>query len=163
MPRRLRYRIPDVPQHVIKRGNNRQRIFLSDGDFLKFRLLLHEGSARCKLLVHAYVLMNNHVHLLVSPRSADSVSRAIQWVASRYAQWFNVKYQRSGTMWEGRYRATVVDTDQYFLTCARYIDLNPVRAQVVDRAEDYPWSSCGHYVSGYPDPIRHYRARQEYL
>ena len=141
MARLPRYVIPGQPQHIIQRGNNRQPIFAAEADYQFFRDALVEAVARHGLAIHAYVWMTNHVHLLATPQFDDSIGKTFQSVGRRYVQYFNHTYQRSGTLWEGRYRATVVDSERYLLTLMRYIELNPVRAGMVAAPQDYPWSS----------------------
>ncbi len=141
MSRLPRFVIPGQPQHIIQRGNNRQVIFSADHDYQFFRDALVDAARQCGLEIHGYVWMTNHVHLLATPQFNDSISKTFQSVGRRYVQYFNFTYQRSGTLWEGRYRATVVDSEQYLLTLMRYIELNPVRAGMVASAQDYPWSS----------------------
>jgi putative transposase len=141
MARLPRYVIPGQPQHIIQRGNNRQLIFAVEADYPFFRDALVEAADKHGLAIHAYVWMTNHVHLLATPAFADSISKTFQSVGRRYVQYFNHSYKRSGTLWEGRYRATVVDSARYLLTLMRYIELNAVRAGMVAAPEDYPWSS----------------------
>jgi putative transposase len=141
MARLPRYVIPGQPQHIIQRGNNRQVIFAAEADYQFFRDALVEAAAKYGLAVHAYAWMTNHVHLLATPALEDSISKTFQSVGRRYVQYFNYTYKRSGTLWEGRYRATVVDSERYLLTLMRYIELNPLRAGMVDAPQDYPWSS----------------------
>lgn len=148
MARLPRYVIPGQPQHIIQRGNNKQTIFAADADYQFYRDALIEASVKHELSVHAYVWMTNHIHLLATPGSEDSISKVFQSVGRRYVQYFNFKYKRSGTLWEGRYRATVVDSERYLLTVMRYIELNPVRADMVARPRDYPWSSYLHNAGG---------------
>ena len=148
MARLPRYVIPGQPQHIIQRGNNKQTIFAADADYQFYRDALIEASVKHELSVHAYVWMMNHIHLLATPGSEDSISKVFQSVGRRYVQYFNFKYKRSGTLWEGRYRATVVDSERYLLTVMRYIELNPVRADMVARPRDYPWSSYLHNAGG---------------
>jgi putative transposase len=141
MARLPRYVIPGQPQHIIQRGNNRQIIFAADADYQFFRDALVEAADKHGLAIHAYVWMTNHIHLLATPEAEDSISKTFQSVGRRYVQYFNYAYKRSGTLWEGRYRATVVDSERYLLTVMRYIELNPVRAGMVVAPEDYAWSS----------------------
>ena len=141
MARLPRYVIPGQPQHIIQRGNNRQLIFAAEADYQFFRDALVEAAAKHGLAIHAYVWMTNHIHLLATPAFADSISKTFQSAGRRYVQYFNHTYKRSGTLWEGRYRATVVDSERYLLTLMRYIELNPVRAGMVAVPQDYPWSS----------------------
>ncbi|MGE3296160.1 MAG: transposase [Porticoccaceae bacterium] len=141
MARLPRYVIPGQPQHIIQRGNNRQVIFAAEADYQFFCDALVEAASKHGLAIHAYVWMTNHIHLLATPGKEDSISKVFQSVGRRYVQYFNYTHQRSGTLWEGRYRATVVDSEQYLLTLMRYIELNPVRANMVAHPRDYPWSS----------------------
>lgn len=148
MARLPRYVIPGQPQHIIQRGNNRQVIFAAEADFQFFRDAMIEAARKHDLAVHAYVWMTNHIHLLASPGAEDSISKVFQSVGRRYVQYFNYTYKRSGTLWEGRYRATVVDSERYLLTVMRYIELNPVRAGMVAHPRDYPWSSHAFNAQG---------------
>ncbi len=148
MARLPRYIIPGQPQHIIQRGNNRQVIFASDADFQFFRDALVDAAKKHDLAVHAYVWMANHIHLLATPGAEDSISKVFQSVGRRYVQYFNFQHKRSGTLWEGRYRATVVDSERYLLTVMRYIELNPVRAGMVAHPRDYPWSSYAYNAGG---------------
>lgn len=141
MARLPRYVIPGQPQHIIQRGNNRQIIFAADADYQFFRDALVEAASKHGLQIHAYVWMTNHIHLLATPEFENSISKVFQSVGRKYVQYFNYTYRRSGTLWEGRYRATVVDSEPYLLTLMRYIELNPVRAGMVQNPADYPWSS----------------------
>jgi putative transposase len=148
MARLPRYVIPGQPQHIIQRGNNRQVIFVADPDYRFFRDALVEAATKHGLAIHAYVWMTNHIHLLATPESDHSISKVFQAVGRRYVQYFNFTYRRSGTLWEGRYRATVVDSDRYLLTLMRYIELNPVRAGMVAHPGDYLWSSYRRHAQG---------------
>lgn len=141
MARLPRYAVPGQPQHIIQRGNNRQVIFADETDYQFFHDALVEASRSHGLAVHAYVWMTNHVHLLATPELAHSISKVFQSAGRRYVQYFNRTYRRTGTLWEGRYRATVVDSERYLLTLMRYIELNPVRAGIAPHPRDYPWSS----------------------
>ncbi|MBL0122432.1 MAG: transposase [Betaproteobacteria bacterium] len=148
MARLPRYVLPGQPQHIIQRGNNRQVIFAAEADYQFFRDALVEAAGRCGLAVHAYVWMPNHIHLLATPTYEDSISKTFQSAGRKYAQYFNFTYRRSGTLWAGRYRATVVDTEHYFLRVMGYIEQNPVRAGMVSHPRDYPWSSHRKYAYG---------------
>jgi putative transposase len=141
MPRRPRLEMPGIPMHLTHRGVNRAAVFLDDGDFHAYRAALLECFAEQGVAVHAYVLMTNHVHLLATPSIAGAISKAMSKVGLRYVPRFNRKHGRSGTLWEGRFKSCLVDSDGYLLTVHRYIELNPVRAAMVDRPEAYPWSS----------------------
>ena len=130
-----------MPQHVIQRGTNRSVIFVADADYRFFRACLREACNEHGCQVHAYVLMTNHVHLLMTPMSASGIADAIQSVGRRYARRFNDTYQRTGHLWGGRYKATLVDTEQYLWACHQYIELNPVRAGLTADPGAYRWSS----------------------
>ena len=143
MPRRARMYLPGLPYHVVQRGNNREACFIEAENYQFYLLLWQDQAQRYGLAVHAYVLMTNHVHFLVTPEQAKAVSNTMKVVGSRYAQYINKKYRRTGTLWEGRHRASLVHPERYLLTCMRYIELNPVRAQMVKRPEEYRWSSYG--------------------
>lgn len=141
MPRKPRFYLPGIPAHVVQRGNNREAIFCEERDYLAYLNWLKEGIERYGCALHAYVLMTNHVHLLISPKEKDSISLLMQFVGRYYVPYFNYVYGRSGTLWEGRHKGNLVQDDRYFLTCMRYIELNPVRANMVKSSKDYPWSS----------------------
>ena len=151
MPRLPRYILPGEPQHVIQRGNNKANIFLSEDDYKYFQHYLCEACDRYDCLVHAWVFMPNHIHLLMTPKNENSISKTMQSVGCRYVQYFNARYQRTGTLWEGRYKATLVDAENYLLTCYRYIELNPVRSNLVSRPEEYVWSSYHSNAQGCRD------------
>jgi len=142
MARLPRYILAGQPQHVIQRGNNRQAIFGADGDYGFCLEKLQMAAEKHGCAIHAYVLMTNHVHLLLTPQQADGIGKLMQMLGRYYVQYYNYTYQRTGTLWEGRYKATLIDTEQYFLTCMRYIELNPVRANnMAGHPSEYPWSS----------------------
>lgn len=144
MARLSRFILPGQPQHVILRGNNRAEIFCADADYSFYLEKLKQACDKHGCAVHAYVLMTNHVHLLITPQGEDSLSKTMQMVGRYYVQYFNYCYRRSGTLFEGRYKATLVDSESYLLTCMRYIELNPVRAGMASDPAGYPWSSY-HY------------------
>lgn len=146
MARLPRLILPGQPHHVILRGNNRQAIFFSDLDRQHLLATLAEVSTLYNVGVHAYVLMDNHFHLLVTPVSADALSRMMQALGRRYVGWFNARHQRSGTLWEGRFRAGLIEGERHLLACMRYIELNPVRAGLCAQAQDWPWSSAAHHL-----------------
>jgi len=141
MARLPRFNIVGQAQHVIVRGNNREPIFYADEDYLFYLEKLKQACEKHECDLHAYVLMTNHVHLLITPNKEGGLSKAMQMIGRYYVQYFNHSYQRTGTLWEGRYKATLIDSDLYALTCYRYIELNPVRAKMVDHPAEYPWSS----------------------
>lgn len=146
MARLPRLTLPGHPHHVIQRGNNRQAIFATAADRQMMLDLLDENARKFSVAIHAYVLMDNHFHLLATPQTADGLPQMMQAVGRRYVRYFNDSQQRSGTLWEGRYKSTLIQTERYLLACMAYIDLNPVRAGMVAQARDYPWSSHGHYI-----------------
>jgi putative transposase len=141
MPRLPRFVLVGHPQHVIIRGNNREPIFYADEDYQFYLEKLQKACEKHECDIHAYVLMTNHVHLLITPYKDDGISKTIQMLGRYYVQYFNHTYQRTGTLFEGRYKATLIDSDHYALRCYRYIELNPVRADMVDHPAEYPWSS----------------------
>ena len=153
MARQGRFYLPGQALHLIQRGNNRQAIFRDDEDCRTYLSWLAEAASVSRCTIHAYVLMTNHVHLLVTPENADSVPRMMQLLGRRYVRYFNTANHRTGTLWEGRYRAAPIDTDAYFLLCCRYIELNPVRAKMVTRPRDYRWSSYRTHAHGIDDPV----------
>lgn len=153
MARLPRYVVPGLPQHVIQRGNNRQAIFVGESDYAAYLDWLMLAAQQHGLLIHAYVLMTNHVHLLATPTQDTSIAKTLQSLGRRYVQYFNFTYKRTGTLWEGRYRATVVDAEDYLLACCRYIEMNPVRAGMVKSAAHYRWSSYRHNAQGQKDPL----------
>ncbi len=148
MPRQPRYDLPGLPQHVIQRGNNRQAVFFDEGDCRRYLDDLNEVAEKTGCQIHAYVLMTNHVHLLVTPMASRGISRLMQGLGRRYVAYVNGAYKRTGTLWEGRYKASLVAEDDYLLSCMRYIELNPVRAGMVAHPGDYRWSSYVWNVAG---------------
>ena len=141
MPRRARLALPGVPLHLIQRGNNRQACFFADEDYRFYLDWLTEQAAKTGCQVHAYVLMTNHVHLLVSADRAEASGALMKAVGQRYVQYVNRVYRRSGTLWEGRFRSCPIQEEAYLLVCQRYIELNPVRAGMVGHPGEYRWSS----------------------
>ena len=146
MARQPRLTVPGYPHHVIQRGNNRQPIVLDDADRLRLLGLLAEHAPRCQVALHAYVLMDNHCHLLATPETEDGLPQLMQAVGRSYVRYFNNRHGRSGTLWEGRYKSTLIETDRYLLACMVYIDLNPVRAGMVAEPAQYRWSSHRHCI-----------------
>jgi putative transposase len=153
MARLPRLTVPGYPHHIIQRGNNRQPIFASTEDFQKLLALLEEFAKKFGVAIHSYVLMSNHFHLLATPDSAEGVPRMMQALGRSYVRYFNSRHGRTGTLWEGRYRSTLIQADRYLLACMVYIDLNPVRAGMVADPSDYPWSSHLYYVGRRPDKL----------
>ena len=146
MARLPRLTLAGYPHHIILRGNNRQSIFMDSADFQRMLSLLQANAQEQQVQIHAYVLMSNHLHLLLTPLQNDSLPKMMQAVGRSYVLYFNKRHGRSGTLWEGRYRSALIQTERYFLACMAYIDLNPVRAGMVAQAADYLWSSHGHYI-----------------
>jgi putative transposase len=153
VPRQPRYRVAGLPQHVVQRGNDRQDSFFAPDDYRRYREFLEVAAREQGCAIHAYVLMTNHVHLLLTPSGDDSLPRLIQSVGRRYVRHVNDRYGRTGTLWEGRYKACLVQTDAYLLACYRYIELNPVRAGMVRDPARYRHSSYCHNALGRPDPL----------
>ena len=153
MARLPRYTIKNQPQHIIRRGLDGQDIFIHNDDYVFFGESLCEAAKANNLKVHAYVFMPNHVHLLASPGNEYSIPKTLQSLGRRYVQYFNDNYGSSGTLWEGRYRATILDSNEYLLTCSRYIELNGVRAGLVEHPREYVWSSYAHNALGQDDPL----------
>ena len=141
MARLPRLYIKGCPQHIIQRGNNRSPIFFDNEDYAFYLQNFEEASEKYKVEIHAFILMSNHVHILATPSSETSISRMIQSIGRRYVGFINTKYGRSGTLWEGRYKSCLVDSDKYFFQVSRYIELNPVRAKMVKKPDEYRWSS----------------------
>lgn len=155
MPRQPRLDLPGIAQHVIQRGNDRQPCFFTESDYLCYLQELRELTRRSRCHVHAYVLMTNHVHLLITPDAIGQIASLMQALGRRYVRYVNDRYHRTGTLWEGRYKSCLVDSDTYLLHCYRYIELNPVRACMVAAPEDYRWSSHAANAHGAADPLIH--------
>lgn len=153
MPRKPRFILPGFPQHVIQRGNNRAPCFLQDADYRRYLEYLAITAHQHACQLHAYVLMTNHVHLLVTQTREWGIAAMMQSLGRRYVQYFNKTHERTGTLWEGRYKASLVDSDAYLLTCMRYIELNPVRAGLTDQPGRYPWSSHNANAAGQGNPL----------
>lgn len=141
MPRKPRFYVPGAPVHAVQRGHNRSAVFFHDLDYLEYLRCLKQAADSCGCEIHAYALMTNHVHLLLTPTFADSVGRLFQSLGRHYVRYVNETYQRHGGLWEGRYKCNVIESQAYFLSCMRYIELNPVRAGMVDLPAEYRWSS----------------------
>ena len=153
MARIPRQVVAGYPYHVIQRGHNRQQVFIDDLDRREYLGWLKDAAEVHGLAIHAYVLMDNHVHLLCTPSQGDSLARTIQAVGRRYVRRFNRRHGRSGTLWEGRFRSSLVEADRYLLACQRYIESNPVRAGMVEGVADWPWSSHRHHIGLSVDPL----------
>lgn len=141
MPRRPRLVLPDVPLHIIQRGNNRQPCFVAESDYLVYLDHLQRAALGAQCDIHAYVLMGNHVHLLATPATTGSAAAMMKSVGERYVRYFNSRHHRTGTLWDGRFKSCLIHDETYLLECYRYIELNPVRAGLVAQPSDYRWSS----------------------
>jgi putative transposase len=153
MARQARLTVPGYPHHVIQRGNDRQLIFRDDVDRQRLWDLLLEHTQGLKVAVHSYVFMDNHFHLLLTPETDDGLPQLMQAVGRSYVRYFNIRHGRSGTLWEGRYRSSLIETESYLLSCMAYIELNPVRAGMVAEALQHPWSSCRHLIGQRSDKL----------
>jgi putative transposase len=153
MARLPRLTLAGHPHHVIQRGNDRQPIVRDDADRERLLALWFEHARACKVAVHAYVIMDNHFHLLATPETADGLPKMMQAVGRAYVRYFNLRHGRSGTLWEGRYRSNLIESERYLLACMVYIDLNPVRAGLVQEAQDHRWSSHRHCIGLVSDKL----------
>ena len=153
MPRKPRFYLPDVPVHIVQRGHSREPIFFEDADYLAYLAWLKDAAERYDCVIHAYVLMTNHVHILATPAATDGITRMMQYVGRRYIPYINHTYGTSGSIWEGRYKASLVQAEAYLLTCMRYIELNPVRANMVRIPSNYRWSSYRYNGQGKPNAL----------
>lgn len=153
MARLPRLVLPDQPHHVIQRGNDRQLIFREPEDYQRFLAWLKESAKEFKVAIHAYVLMPNHLHLLATPSDHAGLAQTMQRVGRFYVPWFNHKYERYGSLFQGRFKTSLVDSARYFMLCSRYVELNPVRANLAADPLDYPWSSYAHHAGARPDPL----------
>jgi putative transposase len=153
MARQPRIDLPGIAQHIIQRGNNRTACFFSDDDHRHYLEWLSLAAEKYGGSVHAYVLMTNHVHLLATGAEVGALGRMMQSLGRRYVRYVNSSYRRSGTLWEGRYKSGLIDSDRYLLTCYRYIELNPVRAGIVKLPGEYRWSSFNLNANGIKDDV----------
>ena len=151
MARLPRIVIPNQPLHIIHRGNNRQDIFESEEDMSRIKNDITLSLSKSKCHLHAYVIMTNHLHLLITPEDKAQLTTFMQSMANRYVRYFNAKHQRTGTLWEGRYKSCLVDSDHYLFTLHQYIEMNPIKADMVEDIEDYQWSSYRHNAMGEKD------------
>jgi len=153
MPRKPRFVLPGVPMHIVQRGHSRQPVFFEDADYMAYRDWLREGAERYECEIHAYVLMTNHIHILATPTDKEGITRMMQYVGRRYVPYINRMYDSSGSIWDGRYKASLVQEESYMLTCMRYIELNPVRANMVRSPAQYRWSSYRRNAQGKADDL----------
>lgn len=150
MPRPPRLTIPGIPQHIVQRGNNRQVCFYKEKDYALYLSKLGEFAEKFQVAIHSFVLMTNHVHLLLTPKTEQGTSLLMQWLGRSYVRYVNQTYGRTGTLWEGRFKSSIIDSERYFLTVSRYIELNPIRAGMVENPVDYTWSSYQSNAVGKP-------------
>jgi putative transposase len=153
MPRKTRNYQSGLPVHVVQRGNNRLPTFYDSNDYRQYLNYFEEGLRRYGAVLHAYCLMPNHVHLLITPSCKEGISRTMQHLGRRYVLWFNKKHGRTGTLWEGRHKGKVITNDNYLLACYRYIEMNPVKADMVRHPKDYLWSSYRANAFGEDNPL----------
>jgi len=153
MARLPRLVVPHQPHHIVQFGVDRQLIFRESADHVVFLNYLRDAAKQYKVALHAYVLMPTHIHILATPEDSEGLARMMQWVGRHYVPYFNRKYGRVGTLWQGRFKAAVIDAASYFITCCRYIEQNPVRAGIVVDPIDYPWSSYAHHIGAKPNPL----------
>ena len=151
MPRISRVVVPEYPHHITQRGTNRSEIFLEDNDYQHFLVLLGECLEKTRTDLWAYCLMNNHFHLLISPANSEGLGQCLHGATFRYAQYFNLKYGRSGRLWQNRYFSCPVDKDEYLWAVVKYIEMNPVRAKIAEKPEQWRWSSAQEHIAGKPD------------
>ncbi len=153
MSRKPRFNLPDIPQHIIQRGHNREPCFYGEEDYYCYLSELQEAANRNQTQIHAYVLMTNHVHLLATPETPYGITHMMQDLGRKFVRYMNRSYGRSGSLWEGRFKASLVDSEAYLLTCMRYIEMNPVRAGMVSHPGEYEWSSYSANCAGQDIPI----------
>ncbi len=153
MPRKPRFYQPGLAVHVFQRGHNKEPVFFEAEDYLTYLRILKESAEACGCLIHAYVLMTNHVHLLVTPKSSTAISTLFQSIGRHYVPYINKTYQRRGSLWEGRHKGNIIESDAYFLRCMRYIEMNPVRAGMVDHPAKYRWSSYAANAQGIDNAV----------
>jgi putative transposase len=153
MARLPRLTVPGYPHHIIQRGNNRQAIFSAAADYELLLALIDEHARKQHVALHAYVLMSNHFHLLATPETVEGIPQMMQAVGRRYVRNYNLRQQRTGTLWEGRYKSNLIQAERHLLACMVYMDLNPVRAGMVLDPADYAWSSHQHYIGRRVDKL----------
>jgi putative transposase len=153
MPRRARIHLDGVPLHIVQRGHNRESCFFAEEDYFTYKRCLAEALGEAQCALHAYVLMTNHVHLLLTPKKAEAVPRLIIALGRRYVQYVNRTYRRTGTLWDSRYKSSLVQAETYLLACQRYIELNPVRAAMVEDLAHYRWTSYRANALGQQDGL----------
>lgn len=153
MPRKPRFYLPGVPVHAVQRGHNKSAVFFDDFDYIEYLRCLKLASDDCECLIHSYVLMTNHIHLLITPKDSASIAKMFQSLGRHYVRYINETYNRRGSLWEGRYKSTIIQSQVYLLACYRYIEMNPVRAGMVEYPAEYRWSSYGINALGVSNPV----------
>lgn len=153
MPRQPRLVVPGYPHHIILRGNNKSDIIYNDNDRRFFIDCLQDAKEKTKSKIYSYCLMTNHLHLIVEPAEEDGLKIMMQSLGRRYVQYFNHVHKRTGTLWEGRYKSSLISKDNYLFACNRYVELNPVRAKMVKNLKEYPWVSYRYKAEGIPDKL----------
>lgn len=153
MARSSRLIVPNRPHHIYQQGNNRQKIFVDDEDYALFMDWLKEASRQYRVDIHAYSLLESRVHLLVTPADETGMARMMQWIGRHYVPCFNKKYGRSGTLWEGRFRTSLVEEGEWIMRCSWFIEMQPVACGLANRPDDYPWSSYRHHAGIQPSPL----------
>jgi putative transposase len=153
MARLPRLVLANYPHHILQSGNNNQQIFRDDEDYQRFLGWLKESAKEFKVAIHAYVLMPDHLHLLATPTTVEGLAQMMQRLGRYYVPWYNVKYSRTGSLFQGRFKTSLIDPERYFLVCSRFIESNAVRSQLVSDPLDYPWSSYPHHAGIKPDPV----------
>ncbi len=153
MPRKLRFFVPGVPVHIVQRGHSKNPVFFKDNDYSTYLDWLKEAAERYRCEIHAYVLMTNHIHLLASPSDTEGISRLMQYLGRHYVPYVNYTYGTTGSIWEGRFKSNLIQSEQYLLSCMRYIELNPVRANMVNSPAQYRWSSYHYNAQGKNDKL----------
>ena len=153
MARLPRIVLPEYPLHIMHRGNNRQDIFESEDDMVKMKEDIAVSLKKSTCDLHAYVIMSNHIHLLVTPKNKNELGKFMQSMANRYVRYFNAMRKRTGTIWEGRFKSCLVDSDHYLFSLYKYIEMNPVKAGIVENVADYLWSSYHHNALGLADEL----------
>ncbi|MEA3303835.1 MAG: transposase [Pseudomonadota bacterium] len=153
MSRKPRFLLPGVPQHIIQRGHNRKPCFYAQADYRRYQKNLHQAAEKNQVSIHAYVLMTNHVHILATPHQPHGITHMMQDLGRKFVRYINDTYRRTGSLWEGRFKASLVDSESYLLTCMRYIEMNPVRAGMTQHPGEYRWSSYAANASGQSDEL----------
>ena len=153
MARLSRIVVPNQPLHIMHRGNNRQDIFKSEDDLIRITEDIKHSLSKAGCYLHAYVIMTNHLHLLITPENKEQLAKFMQSLANRYVRYYNANHQRTGTIWEGRFKSCLVDSEQYLFTLYKYIEMNPIKANMVEDIANYRWSSYRHNALGETDEL----------